>query len=89
MNANPPLLGVAAAATPALREIIAEAMNAPSSGNLQPYRFHVVHEPALKATVAEACNAQRAAKTASALIVVTSSQDIATTSLANLEREQG
>lgn len=48
-----------------------------------------VHEPALKATVAEACNAQRAAKTASALILVTSSQHIATTSLANLEREQG
>src|SRR5690349_20633714 len=73
----------------ALQEIIAEAANAPSSGNIQPYRFHVVQEPTLKAAVAEACNAQRAAKTSSALIVVAASQRIATNSLANLEREQG
>lgn len=73
----------------ALQEIVAEAVNAPSSGNIQPYRIHVVHEPKLKAAVAEACNAQRAAKTSSALIVVAASQHIATASLANLEREQG
>lgn len=73
----------------ALQEIIAEAVNAPSSGNIQPYRIHVVHEPKLKAAVAEACNAQRAAKTSSALIVVATSQHIATASLAHLEREQG
>ncbi|PZR04867.1 MAG: nitroreductase [Archangium gephyra] len=73
----------------ALEEIVAEAVNAPSSGNLQPYRLHVVHEPKLKAAVAEACNGQRAAKTSSALIVVAASQNIATASLAQLERAQG
>ena len=42
----------------ALQEIVAEAVNAPSSGNIQPYQLHVVHEPALKAAVAEACRSE-------------------------------
>lgn len=74
---------------PALEEVIAEAMKAPSSGNLQPYQLHVVCEPALKAAVAAACNGQRAAATASALVVVASSQRIASASLSSLERAQG
>lgn len=72
-----------------LQELIAEAMNAPSSANIQPYQFHVVTEPALKSAVAEACNAQKAAKTSSALIVLSVSQRTAESTLKLLEREQG
>lgn len=75
--------------TDVLQDLVAEAVNAPSSANIQPYRFHVVTEPALKAAVAEACNGQRAAKTSSALVVVAVSQHTATNTLALLEREQG
>lgn len=54
-----------------VRAVLAEAVLAPSSGNLQPYQFHWVRDPERKARVAEACNAQRAAASASTLIVVT------------------
>jgi len=60
-----------------VRELLAEAARAPSSGNLQPYRFHWVRDPALKARVAAVCNGQRAAVSAPTLIVVAASRDIA------------
>jgi nitroreductase len=62
------------AATPVadddVRAILAEAMLAPSSGNLQPYQLHWVREPGLRARVAAACNGQRAAASAPVLLVV-------------------
>lgn len=47
------------------------AVLAPNSSNLQPWGFHVVREPALRARLAAACFGQRAATTAPTLIVVT------------------
>lgn len=64
-----------------LDDILSAALLAPSSGNLQPFKLHVVQRPELKAAVAEACNNQRAAQTASVLIVVSSSVDVARTNL--------
>jgi nitroreductase len=61
--------------------ILSAALLAPSSGNLQPYQFHLVRTPDVKAKVAQACNQQRAAMTASALVVITSSLKIARASL--------
>jgi len=60
-----------------VRELLAEAALAPSSGNLQPYRFHWIRDAALKARVAAVCNGQRAAVSAPTLIVVTASREIA------------
>lgn len=60
-----------------VRELLAEAARAPSSGNLQPYRFHWIRDTTLKARVAAVCNGQRAAVSASTLIVVTASRQIA------------
>lgn len=57
-----------------VRELLAEAARAPSSGNLQPYRFHWIRDTTLKARVAAVCNGQRAAVSASTLIVVTASR---------------
>ncbi len=54
----------------ALRSIVADAALAPSSMGLQPYVMHVVVAPPLRARVAAACNGQRAAATAPALLVV-------------------
>ena len=51
--------------------LLAEAAFAPSSGNLQPYALHWIREPALKASIALACNGQQAAASATDLIVVT------------------
>jgi nitroreductase len=70
-----------------VREVLTEALKAPSSGNIQPYQFHWVKDSALKAKVASACNSQRAASSASALVVVVSSKQIAEKSLAELEAE--
>jgi len=53
--------------------LLAEAALAPSSGNLQPYAFHWIRTPALKASVALACNGQRAAESAAEFIVVAAS----------------
>lgn len=50
--------------------ILAEAVLAPSSGNLQPYQLHWIHSTEMKEHIAVACKGQKAATTASALIVV-------------------
>jgi len=53
-----------------LREqILNAARYAPSSLNLQPYRFYWVGSPAKRAAVAKLCMGQKPAETASALIV--------------------
>ncbi len=57
--------------------LLEEAAFAPSSGNLQPYEFHWIREPALKAKVALACNGQQAAASSTDLIVVVASPAIA------------
>jgi nitroreductase len=54
----------------AIREQILDAARvAPSSFNMQPYRFYWVETPALKKTAAAICMGQMPAETASALIV--------------------
>lgn len=60
-----------------IHALLCEAALAPSSGNLQPYQFHWVRTPALKTAVALACHGQKAATSASDLIVVTASPAIA------------
>jgi nitroreductase len=60
-----------------VQAILAEAVRAPSSGNLQPYELHWVREPALRDAVAAACNSQSAATTASDLIIVVASPKLA------------
>ncbi|WP_428633441.1 nitroreductase family protein [Sedimenticola sp.] len=60
-----------------IRDLLEEATLAPSSGNLQPYELHWVREPALKASIAQACNGQKAATSAADLIVVVASPEIA------------
>lgn len=60
-----------------VRALLAEAVRSPSSGNLQPYRLHWVRDPALKTRLAAACNGQRAAVSASTLIVIAASREIA------------
>jgi nitroreductase len=57
----------------AIRAVLAEAQLAPSSKNLQPYRFHWISDPHLRNEIAAACSSQRAARSASALIVLTAS----------------
>jgi len=57
--------------------LLEEAALAPSSGNLQPYELHWIREPALKASVAQACNGQKAAASATDLIVVVANTAIA------------
>lgn len=54
-------------------ELLAEAACAPSSGNMQPYEFHWIRDPALKASMASACNGQKAAATAADFIVLVAS----------------
>lgn len=58
-------------------EILKEALLAPSSANIQPFEFHVISNGSTKNMLAKACNNQRAAVSASALIVIVSSIDIA------------
>lgn len=53
-----------------IRALLGEATLAPSSGNLHPYQLHWVREPELKSKIAAACNGQRAAATATDIIVV-------------------
>ena len=60
-----------------VRAILTEALLAPSSGNLQPYEFHWIRDGGTKGRVAEACEAQRAAASASTLVVVTAGARIA------------
>ena len=49
--------------------LLRSARQAPSSFNMQPYRLYWVESPAQREAVAELCMSQKAAKTASALIV--------------------
>lgn len=60
---------------PVSEEVIAalvhEASLAPGSGNVQSYQFHWIRDRDLHARVARACNGQSAARTASALLVLT------------------
>ncbi|MFZ6843364.1 nitroreductase family protein [Undibacterium sp. RuTC16W] len=69
--------------------LLAEAVYAPSSGNLQPYELHWIRTPALKELIAKACNGQKAAASAKELIVVVASPAIArktaATQLAHLD----
>jgi nitroreductase len=53
-----------------VRAVLREALLAPSSGNLQPYELHWVRDAEQKRRVARACDAQRAALSASTLVVV-------------------
>src|ERR1700675_1926428 len=54
----------------AMREQILDAARvAPSSFNMQPYRFYWVETPAMKKRAAELCMGQMPAETASALVV--------------------
>jgi nitroreductase len=53
--------------------VLSEALLAPSSGNSQPYVIHWLRNPAIKAAAASACRNQRAARSASTLLVFVSS----------------
>ncbi|WP_408901762.1 nitroreductase family protein [Paraburkholderia dipogonis] len=55
--------------------MLAEATFAPSSGNLRPYELHWIRDPLLKARVAQACNGQNAAASATEIIVVVASPE--------------
>jgi nitroreductase len=70
----------------ALAEVIAEGLKAPSSGNLQPYAIHWIRDPALRQRVAAACEGQRAARSASALLVVVASVALARRTIASQRR---
>lgn len=52
-------------------------MLAPSSGNLQPYKFHWIRSAEQKKKVAQACNGQQAATTAQEIIVISAGPSIA------------
>jgi nitroreductase len=55
---------------PAQRELILDAARvAPSSFNIQPYRFYWVESPSMRKSAAQLCMGQSPAKTASALVV--------------------
>lgn len=53
-----------------LQDCLELATLAPNSSNLQPWSFHVVQTPDLKAQLAEACLGQNAARTAPVLIAI-------------------
>ncbi len=57
--------------------LIGEALLAPSSGNSQPYVIHWLRDPAIKAAGAAACRNQRAARSASTLLVFVTASRIA------------
>src|SRR3984885_1225982 len=68
------------------QQILNAARHAPSSFNLQPYRFYWVQSDLKKATVARLCLIQKPAETASALIVaVADLKSLPVTSQAQLE----
>jgi nitroreductase len=52
--------------------VLSEALLAPSSGNAQPYVIHWLRNPVMKAEAACACRNQRAARSASTLLVFVS-----------------
>ncbi|MCE9668829.1 nitroreductase family protein [Myxococcus stipitatus] len=59
-----------------VRAVLEAALLAPSSGNLQPYQLHWLRDEAVRRRVAEACNGQRAARSASTLVVIAASRRI-------------
>lgn len=67
-----------------IRAVLAEGQLAPSSNNLQPYQFHWIKDPALKREIAAACHNQRAAGSASTLIVLVASSALSKRSLNGL-----
>src|ERR1043166_1827241 len=56
-----------------VRAILEQALLAPSSGNLQPYQVHWIREASIRRKIAAACRGQRAAASASVLLVFTAS----------------
>ena len=73
-----------------VRAILEQALLAPSSGNLQPYRVHWIREPATRQRIAAACGGQRAAVSAPVLLVFTASLETArATAAAQLEHVNG
>jgi nitroreductase len=69
-----------------VRELLEQALLAPSSGNLQTYEFHWVRTAQKKAAVAAACEGQRAAMSAATLIVVVASRESARRSAESMRR---
>lgn len=69
-----------------INEVLTQTLLAPSSGNLQPYKIHVIQNKQTKEKIAQHCNSQRAARSASLLIVFESSPQIALKTL-NLQSE--
>jgi nitroreductase len=53
-----------------IKDILNEALLAPSSANSQPYEIHWIKDPVIKEQVAKACNNQRAARSAKTLFVL-------------------
>jgi len=66
-----------------VRFLLNEALLAPSSGNSQPFRIHWLRDPALKAEAASACRDQRAARTASTLLIFVSGSRFALDTLSS------
>jgi nitroreductase len=62
---------------PDVEAVLNEALLAPSSGNSQPYVIHWLRNPAIKAAAASACRDQRAARSASVLLVFVSANRFA------------
>lgn len=60
-----------------IREVLNQTLLAPSSGNLQPYRIHVIQNTQMKDKIARHCNSQRAARSASLLMAFESGPQIA------------
>ncbi len=54
----------------AIQDCLDLALLSPNSSNLQPWEFHRVRDPAVKAKVVNACLNQNAAKTAAELVIV-------------------
>ena len=54
-------------------DLLVEASFAPSSGNMQPYELHWIREPSVKEKIAQACNGQKAAASATDMIIVVAS----------------
>lgn len=59
-----------------VQELLATAALAPSSGNMQPYQLHWISDAALKFSIAQACNGQQAASSATELVVIAASPAI-------------
>ena len=66
-----------------IRAVLEESLLAPSSANSQPFVIHWLRDPAMKAEAARACRNQRAAVSASTLLVFVASarHALATSSL--------